>query len=334
MTLHLEDKWVWDFWFARDRNDFHIFYLQAPRALGAPEVRHWHTSIGHAVSKDLSDWEILPDALQPSNDEDAWDSLTTWTGCTLQHKNTWYMFYTGTNRAEKGLIQRIGIAMSEDLMKWTKYDGSPVIKIDPKWYELYDKDVWYEQAWRDPWVFEYDGKFHALITARSNQGKSKDRGVIGHAVSDDLLHWEVQPPLTDPGEFAYLEVPQLVKIDQNWYLIFCVDQEKYSNQRLINKEARAMSGTHYMIAEQPLGPFRQPFDDVLYGDAVGSYYSGKLIQDDAGEWKLMTAIFNHESKGFVGDISDPMPVFIGEDSEIYVDSPYGSGKRSLEGNEL
>ena len=29
------DKWVWDFWFAATSGDHHIFYLQAPRTLGA-----------------------------------------------------------------------------------------------------------------------------------------------------------------------------------------------------------------------------------------------------------------------------------------------------------
>src|SRR5690606_21128921 len=33
MTLALPDRWVWDFWFARDGDDVHVFYLQAPKSL-------------------------------------------------------------------------------------------------------------------------------------------------------------------------------------------------------------------------------------------------------------------------------------------------------------
>lgn len=325
MTLHIKDKWVWDFWFAHDQSDYHIFYLQAPRSLGTQELRHWHPSIGHAVSSDLRHWEILPDAILPSNDEDAWDSFTTWTGSILQHKNIWYMFYTGTSRAEKGLIQRIGFATSDDLINWKKHDGNPIIKADPEWYELLDVDIWYEESWRDPWVFIFEDKFHALITARTNQGKSKTRGVIGHAVSNDLLNWEVESPLTEPGEFGYLEVPQLVNIDQNWYLIFCVDHEKYSEQRLSRKDTIAMTGTHYMIAEQPFGPFKQPSDDVLLGDELGSFYSGKLIKNNTGEWKFITALFNRGSKGFIGDISDPMSIHIEKNGEIQIQNPNDNG---------
>ena len=40
MSFRLPDKWVWDFWFARHEGQHHIFYLQAPRALGDPGLRH------------------------------------------------------------------------------------------------------------------------------------------------------------------------------------------------------------------------------------------------------------------------------------------------------
>ena len=63
MTLRLPDKWVWDFWLVRDGKDYHAFYLQAPRSLGDPELRHLNASIGHAISKDLRYWHVLPDAL-------------------------------------------------------------------------------------------------------------------------------------------------------------------------------------------------------------------------------------------------------------------------------
>lgn len=66
MTLRLPDKWVWDFWLAQDGPDYHIFYLQAPRSLQDAHLRHWNASVGHAVSQNLSDWQILPDVLAPS----------------------------------------------------------------------------------------------------------------------------------------------------------------------------------------------------------------------------------------------------------------------------
>src|SRR5690606_19339933 len=46
MPLALPDRWVWDFWFAHDGDDVHVFYLQAPRALGDPDRRHHNATIG------------------------------------------------------------------------------------------------------------------------------------------------------------------------------------------------------------------------------------------------------------------------------------------------
>ena len=102
MALRIDDKWVWDFWFAQDGPDYHIFYLQAPRNLAEEKLRHWHVSIGHAVSQDLIKWQILPDVLHPSQNEADWDSASTWTGSVFHHAGTWYLFYTGAKHQEKG----------------------------------------------------------------------------------------------------------------------------------------------------------------------------------------------------------------------------------------
>ncbi len=46
------------------------------------------------------------------------------------------MLYTGINRGERGLIQRIGLATSDDLIHWTKHPANPVLEADERWYEL------------------------------------------------------------------------------------------------------------------------------------------------------------------------------------------------------
>src|SRR5215831_9606788 len=146
MALRLPDKWVWDFWLARDGGDHHIFYLQAPRTLERPSLRHHHASIGHAVSRDLRSWEILPDALHPGP-EGSWDDLATWTGSAIDHGGRWYMLYTGICRREQGLVQRIGLAVSDDLVRWQKHAANPVLEADARWYDLLDPNRWRDQSW-------------------------------------------------------------------------------------------------------------------------------------------------------------------------------------------
>ncbi len=96
------------------------------------------------------------------------------------------------------------------------------MNADARWYELLDRRWWVDQAWRDPWVFQhpYTGDFHAFITARANHGPADERGVIGHARSVDLVHWEVLPPFTEPGDFGQMEVPQLTRIGGRYHLLF------------------------------------------------------------------------------------------------------------------
>src|SRR5690606_29346203 len=162
MPLALPDRWVWDFWFAHDGDDVHVFYLQAPRALGDPDRRHHNATIGHAVSRDLRTWEVLPDALGPGDGEE-FDSLATWTGSVMRHDGVWHRFYTGVSTAEGGAVQRVGLATSPDLLTWTKQ--GLLLEADDRWYERLHPGV-REEAWRDPWVWHEptDGRFHMLLT--------------------------------------------------------------------------------------------------------------------------------------------------------------------------
>jgi beta-fructofuranosidase len=311
--LKFTDKWVWDFWFAQDGPYYHIFFLQAPKSLGDEKLRHWHASIGHAVSEDLVNWENLPDALAPAAEStDAWDNFTTWTGSVIRFGGLWYLFYTGTNRAEKGQIQRIGLATSEDLINWRKFPNNPIIETDPRWYEVLDSATWPDQAWRDPWVFWHDGSFHAFITARANSGPSMARGVIAHAVSVDLMSWEVGAPVSSPGEFGQLEVPQLVAIEDRWYLFFCTSHEHFSDSRRDRAGVKLERGSHYLVSDNPLGPFELAGDDFLAGDEIGTLYAGKAIRDPEGNWVLMSSRA-WSRRDFVGEIGDPFPLLI--DSE-------------------
>ena len=318
MALEFDDRWVWDFWLVRDGDRHHIFYLQAPRSLGDPDARHWNVSIGHAVSADLRDWTVLPDALQPGP-AGSWDDASTWTGSVVRHEGRWHLLYTGTSHADDGLVQRIGLARSEDLVHWTKH-GRAVLEADPRWYEVLDRDAqheraWPDQAWRDPWVFVHpgDGQFHALVTARVPFGPAVERGVVGHARSADLVSWEVLPPVTGPMGFGQTEVPQLVAAGGRWHLLFCSDLGTQGERLRADGPG---TETFCLVADSPTGPFRRLGDGVLEADRPGSTYAGKLHQDSAGELVFLVWHRTREDGGFHGAISDPRPVDVLEDGTM------------------
>jgi beta-fructofuranosidase len=138
MMLHFrpQGRWIGDlipfFW----RGEYHLFYL--PRA---PEGRHcW----GHIVSRNLLDWEELPDAIEPNKDPNAPDAVGCWTGSVIEHEGTFHCFYTGFN-PQSPYPQTICHATSDDLIHWRKDPSNPIIVPDERWYE--------PQDWRDPFVF-------------------------------------------------------------------------------------------------------------------------------------------------------------------------------------
>lgn len=305
MALRLPDRWVWDSWYVWDGDTCHAFYLCASRGLYDPIRRHRNTNIGHAISKDLVNWEILPDAISPS-ESPAFDSWTTWTGsCVRGDDGKWWMFYTGTSRETNGLVQTIGAAVSEDLVRWTKLDRNPLVFADGSLYEKLQDQTWHDEAWRDPWVFRYPGEktWHMLVTARARNGVPAERGVMGHAVSEDLLEWTVLEPLSAPGQgFGHLEVFQYEVVDGVPLVIFCCGWRELSQERLQSFGKR--DATYSVPAPQGL-------DRVDYTKArafeANLVYAGRLVQKPSGEWFLLGFI-NEVDGEFVGEICDPIPV--------------------------
>jgi len=305
VALRLETDWVWDMWFADDGHRFHLFYLHAPRSLGDQVQRHVNARIGHAVSIDLRDWRLLGDAIV-RGPQGLWDDIATWTGSTIRHGDTWYTFYTGVSSVEDGLVQRLGYATSPDLTTWTKHPGNPVCEADPRWYEPLDLSAWHDQAWRDPWVLaDPDGKgFHALICARVSEGAPDDsRGVIGHAWSADLEHWECRPPLSEPGEFGHMEVPQVEIVDGTPVLLFSTARVHTGSDRKARLPDEP-TGTFVAIGESLLGPWDIAGAQVI---PVEDLYSGRIIRDRAGEWQVIGFIDGSERDEFVGELTDPIP---------------------------
>ncbi len=305
MAIALPDRWIWDSWYVWDGDVCHAFYLCASKGLYDPNRRHRNPSIGHAISKDLINWEILPDALTPS-ESPAFDSWTTWTGSVVKGDDgRWWMYYTGTSREDGGDIQSVGAAVSDDLITWQKLSAQPMVVADPRWYELLDKSIWHDQAWRDPWVFksERDGKWHMLVTARANHGNPRTRGVMGHAISQDMLNWEVVQPLTEPGDdFGQLEVFQFEVVDGVPIVLFCCGWRELSPER---QKTFGQRDASYSVSCNPdlTGiDFRRAraFETNLV-------YAARLVQKPQGDWFLLGFV-NEVGGKFVGEICDPIAV--------------------------
>jgi beta-fructofuranosidase len=304
MGLKLAGQWVWDSWFAFDGELHHAFYLQASRALGDPNRRHRNTSVGHAISKDLTNWTVVRDALAPSESPAA-DSWTTWTGSIVREDGgSWRMFYTGTSREDAGERQTVCAATSDDLMTWTKVEPAPVVAADSRWYKTLSAGF-ANEPFRDPWVCRLPGQaeWTMLTTAGAKDAASREvEAVMGVAKSVDLVNWQVQPPLGAPGQgFGETEVFQFEIVDGVPIILFCCGPLWLSKERLSAGER----GGLYSFAVAP------DLSDVDFNRARlfpdTHLYASRLVQDRDGGWNLI-AFINEVNGEFVGELCDPVPV--------------------------
>ena len=297
-----DDRYVWDFWLARDGDAWHMFHLQAPRSL-QPDDRHWNASVGHAVSTDLTQWTDAGTALEPGA-RGEWDDLAIWTGSVIRHSSgSWLMAYTGISEESGCRIERIGLAWSDDLSRWTKDERNPVLCSDPHWYEPPGGSEW-QHGWRDPWLMRTADGWAMLISARVRDAEPARAGAVALATSVDGCEWTARAPVEGTaGRFAEVEVPQLIDVAGRSHLVFSARRDG-SHAHRERADLRTV-GTFCLSGDGPQGPFSgEPY--VLDGDCGGTRYAGRITEHDGGLTYL--AFLDAGSAGFEGAISDPTEV--------------------------
>lgn len=300
--LVLPDVWVWDSWYMDDGERFHAFYLKASRALLDPERRHTRPAVGHAVSTDLRNWTVVADALV-HEDAPAFDDQGIWSGSVMRDDSGGYhFFYTGINRQTVMQVQRIGHAVSDDLMTWTRLGAEPILTADPRWYETYE--VCGREPWRDPWIVREGDGWRMLITAASSTGALGQRGCVGTATSPDLITWTAEAPLAEHVGLNQMEVLQPVEVDGRHVIVFCLCAADVHIPGAARK-----TGTWTAPADSPTGPFH--FDRAEPIDVEGNY-AGRIVMDRAGTPNLMAFVDFLPGQELGGSLGNPVPLALTE----------------------
>ena len=227
---------------------YHLFHLVLPN----------HDYIAHAISNNGMNWRRVENALF-IGDPGSWDDLMLWTmhvSADPHNDGHWRMFYTGLSRRDQGLVQRCGLATSEDLYGWTKYDVNwedrrgrsdpDCIKSerarqnqvkpcrivarqrDDSVFPLeaesphYESKVEMPRKWvsfRDPFFYHDSQRSWLLSAARVNEGPIVRRGCVGLMEEVSPNHFESRPPLLAPMQYDDIEVPNLFRIEDDFYLL-------------------------------------------------------------------------------------------------------------------
>ncbi len=135
--------------------------------------------IGLARSADLRSWSKERQPVLEPGPYASWDETGVADPYVIRAGNTFYLFYLGQDR---GMRQRIGVARSEDGLKWEKLRGNPVL-------ELGEPGSFDENGLGEPAVWSARGFYWMLYTGR-DLGESRR---LGLARSSDGVRWRKLP---------------------------------------------------------------------------------------------------------------------------------------------
>ncbi|MBI5170803.1 MAG: family 43 glycosylhydrolase [Candidatus Eisenbacteria bacterium] len=208
-----------DFTLLKRDGVYHLFYIRNNTSVPASQNER---DFGHAVSNDLYHWQQLPPVLHV--DSLGWDNANVWAPHIVLRDSLYWMFYTGVQNVpgQYNYTQRMGLAVSSDLMNWTRqgllFDNSQTnwawwnpLKVGP--------------ACRDPFVMpdpERPGMWLMYYTASPLLDSTVT--MVGIAESNgDFMQWDDLGPLTITYQ-AYsfntlTESPHLFQHNGLWYLV-------------------------------------------------------------------------------------------------------------------
>lgn len=181
---------------------YHLFYQWNPFA-----TKHGAKFWGHYTSPDLVNWKPEPIALAPS---EWYEKNGCYSGSAIEKEDNLFLFYTGNVKDEENNRETYQcLAVSTDGLSFQK--KGPVITL-PEGYTSH---------FRDPKVWEKDGKWYMVVGAQSLQ-------MCGKVVlfsSVDLENWTFHDAIAGSnmnglGDFGYMwECPDLFPLDGKDVLI-------------------------------------------------------------------------------------------------------------------
>ncbi|ULT57746.1 glycoside hydrolase family 32 protein [Neobacillus drentensis] len=244
--------------------EYHLFYQHHPYGTTWGPM-HW----GHAVSKDLIQWDHLPIALEPDEHGDIFSGsvVVDWNDSTgfFQGASGLVAIFTHADQYPDSdrPRQRQSLAYSTDHGRtWTKYEGNPVLTEE----SIID--------FRDPKVFWHeDTNKWTMVLAAGNH--------VRFYSSDNLISWEFASEFgAQAGSHAGVwECPDIFKlpVDGNkdsskWVMIVSI-----GNDTAFDEGSR----TQYFIGEFDGISFTNdnPDDTVLWLDHGRDNYAGVTWSD-------------------------------------------------------
>jgi hypothetical protein len=219
-----------DFAFIYAKSQFHLFYIR--HRLGVPDDST-ENDLGHAVWSPQRGWSQMAPVLGVRPDK--WDNLHVWAPSIIYDDSsaTWFMYYTGVTKVpfEYTWYQRIGVATSQDLVHWTRYD-EPVFGGNHSEGVYSDSSQYAGCQFRDPFVMPdpaSGGRDWLMFYAATPEGPTSQ--LITHVARNHrgFTPWESVTPLWNTDFFldgpqahyvGFTESPHVFSWGGRWYLFY------------------------------------------------------------------------------------------------------------------
>lgn len=196
------------------KGEYHLFYQYNPYDVKWDSM-HW----GHAVSRNLLQWNYLPASLVP---DETYDSFGCFSGSAAELPDgRQLLLYTGVQKTGTGdsaeEIQTQCIAVGDGL-NYEKSDANPVLTVKDVPAGLSPKDFRDPKLWKEP-----DGSFRCVIGACTEEGHL---GTILLFSSPDGFTWKYESILVqNDGRFGLMwECPDFFPLDGK-HVFLCSPQD-------------------------------------------------------------------------------------------------------------
>jgi beta-fructofuranosidase len=185
----------------------HLFYQLNPYG---SEWGHMHW--GHARSRNLVDWEHLPIALGPSEDQGEQHVFSG--AAMIAGDGRPRLFYTSIGQRDPE--QWMALPEDDDLLVWRKYEHNPVLTTAIHGaHKVRD--------WRDPFLFREAGQTYMVCGGNTSGWRAGGTAQVQlyRALNDALTEWKHLGAVFEDRnrETVNIECPNLFKLDQRWVLI-------------------------------------------------------------------------------------------------------------------
>ncbi len=264
---------------------YHLFYQHNPYSSKWGRM-YW----GHATSSDLVNWMHQPVALAPSNRND--NFLGCYSGSAISRGEELFLMYTGVGYFKQQQI----LARSHDGIVFEK-EPVPVITSNnrPPNSSKFE--------FRDPKIFETNGRYYSVIGASYFGGKQ-----IALYQSENLIDWKyVGSPIVDKlSAKGIFECPDLLQFADNDVLIYSV-----MNTETVGNKFQNLHSSCYQIGKLDLasGEF-DSITEIKELDCGADYYAPQTFIDDRGRriiiawmqmwWRTMpTSLEKHNWAGMM-----------------------------------